>query len=152
MSLFAGIENAKTSERLPNIRPGLYTLQVQALKAFTSRAKGPMFVAEFSVLESSGPDANAPGSSASHIIKMSLDSALGNIQGLMAAVLNVPTEKVTESICDEAVSAKGSELVKGAKVRAEATVVKTKAGGDFTRVRYRPFEAPAQAPKAAAKK
>lgn len=134
MSNFTGIENAKTSEKLPPLSEGQYTLLVEALKVIDTRSKGKMFVAEFEVLESEGAKANPRGSRASHLIKMSLDSALGNIKGLIAAILGESEKNVTATLCDQATA--DDQPCRGAHVRAEAFLTKTKAGNDFTLVKY----------------
>lgn len=139
MSDFSGIENASSTTRLPNFRPGVYTLEVQAFKLVNSRSKGKMFIGEFKVLESSGSQANEVGTSVSQVIKMSLDSALGNIKTIAAAVSGEPEKNITAAMCEALVGDKNP--AKGVKVKAEASLTKTKAGNDFVLIKYAPVDA-----------
>lgn len=142
MSFFTGIENAKTSEKLPNITPGKYLLEVDAIKAFTTRSKGPAFVAEFKVVESEGEGANPVGTRCSFYVKLSLDSALGNIKGLAAALQDIDTKSVTQAMVDKITTTdqnpKPSPAI-GTKVYADAFVIKTKEKKDFTLVQFSPY-------------
>jgi hypothetical protein len=133
-SKFAGIEQAKVTEKLPYINPGRYLFEVEAIKVIASRNKGDMFVAEYLVLESDGEGANAVGSRTSHVMKLSADSTLGNIKGLVAALVGKPADQVTSAMADELVAA--DNPAKGFKVRAEAFSTTTKAGDPFTAIRY----------------
>lgn len=137
MSDFSGIENAQVTARLPNLRPGVYTLEVQAFKLVNSRSKGKMFVGEFKVLESAG-GGNEVGTTASQVIKMSLDSALGNIKSIAAAVSGEPERSITAQMCDALVSEKNP--ARGTKVRAEASLTKTRAGNDFTLIKWSAYD------------
>lgn len=139
MSDFSGIENAQSTARLPSIRPGLYTMEVQAFKLVNSRAKGKMFIGEFRVIEASGAGANEPGTTCSQVVKMSLDSALGNIKSIASAVSGEPEKAITAQMCDALVSDKNP--AKGVKVRAEASLTKTKAGNDFTLIKWSAVDA-----------
>lgn len=140
MSDFSGIENATSTARLPAIRPGLYTMEVLSFKIVNSRAKGKMFIGEFKVLEAAGANSNEVGTTCSQVIKMSLDSALGNIKSVAAAVSGEPEKNITAQMCDALVSDKNP--AKGVKVKAEASLTKTKAGNDFTLVKWSAVEAP----------
>lgn len=136
MSYFVGVENAKTSEKLPYIQPGRYELRVELIKCFSSRSKGPMFVAEYTVLSSEGPLANAPGERVAHLMKLSNDATLGNIKGLVKALTG--DAKVNQKMCDAIVAEDNPS--KGTKVKAFAYFTKTKAGTDYTLVQYEPTE------------
>lgn len=137
MSYFVGVENAKTSEKLPYISPGQYELQVELIKVFDSRSKGPMFVAEYTVLSSEGLGANEKGSRCAQLIKLrGNDSALGNIKALVGALTGEGTAKVTQKMCDAIVSE--GNPAKGAKVKAFAYETDTKAGGKFTMIQFSP--------------
>lgn len=142
MSDFDGIEVAQSSAKLPNILPGTYVFEVEALKLVTTRSKGKMFIAEFKVADASS-GGNPVGTKCSNVIKMSLDSALGNIKGIAAAVLSEPEKTITGQTVDQLVS--DANPAKGVKVRATASMIKTKAGTDFTLVSYAPFEGAAAA-------
>lgn len=98
-----------------------------------------MFIGEFKVLESSGSQANEVGTSVSQVIKMSLDSALGNIKTIAAAVSGEPEKNITAAMCEALVGDKNP--AKGVKVKAEASLTKTKAGNDFVLIKYAPVDA-----------
>ena len=151
MGNFSGIESAGFSEKLPPISAGNYLLEIQVIKVIATRAKGNFVVSEFRVLESSGPEAAPVGSLVSHMIKMSLDSALGNVKQLASGVLAKNPKEVTAENCDRMVS--DENPCAGTVVRASAVEIKTKAGTPFTTVRYSAYTNPAAiaAPKTASK-
>jgi hypothetical protein len=136
VGFFSGIEAARSSQSLPNISVGQYTFGVQAIKVFNSRGKGTMFVAEYEVLESRGEGANPVGTQCSHVIPLRLDSALGNIKNLVAALIGGDEKDVSEKMCEDLASEKNP--AKGYKVKADAFIVPKKDGSPFTRVKYAP--------------
>lgn len=146
MSKFAGIEKAASSDRLPYIQQGSYLLEIDAVKVISTRGKGDMFIIEAKVLESAGANANEVGSKLSHLIKMSNDSAMGNIKAFVSALTG--DSKVTSETVDKIISAENPAA--GTKVRADAFNIKTRAGADFTRVNY--TYVPEVSPEAAAAK
>lgn len=139
MSYFVGVENAKTSEKLPYFNAGKYTLRVDLIKVFDTRSKGPMFVSEYTVLESEGETANEVGSRVAHLIKLrGNDSALGNVKGLVGALTGEGAAKVNQNMCDRIVAA--DNPAKGTKLKAFAYVTQTREGKDFTMIQYSPSE------------
>lgn len=149
MGMFGGIESAVTSEKLPHLNVGLYTLEIDGVKQIKSRKGKSYFVTEFRIIEASGPGANTQGSTASWMVDMGNDLALGNVRGFLAAAMDVPDKTITEPVADDAVSTK--QPLKGFLVKAEASVIKTKEGKDFTLVRYRPVPEQPKLAKTAAK-
>lgn len=139
MSDFAGIENAKTSDRLPNLTAGCsYILRAESNKKFKSRKGETFFAAEFTIIESSGPNANAPGTQASWLVKMTgNDSALGNIKGYVAALIHEPVKNVSAAMCDELVGEDNPAA--GKNVRVSTMLVPTKKGGEFTLHNFAPY-------------
>lgn len=138
-SYFVGVENSKTSERCPYFSPGRYLLETEQIKVFDSRSKGPMFVAEFTVLEAEGEGANPVGSRVANLIKLrGNDSALGNIKGLVGALTGDGSSRVTQAMCDRIVEP--SNPAKGTQVKAFAYLTKTREGADFTLIQYEPAE------------
>jgi hypothetical protein len=139
MGLFGGIKNAKFSDGGVYLLDGVYRLEVQALKMIEVRVgKRKAFVAEFKILESSNP-ARLKGSSVTWMVMMDLDAALGNIKNFMESLipgLDQVSEEEFETACDESVSE--ANPLKGHNVRASAWTIKTKKGGDFTKVKYMP--------------
>lgn len=148
-NVFAGIEQARTSDKLPYIQPGNYLLEVESIKLVDSRTKGAIFCAEFKVLDAKGEGANPIGSRCSHLIVINgNDSALGNIKSFVQALTG--DTNITKAMVDALVGPENPAA--GETVRAEAFLTKTKRGTDFTRVSYSPAEsAAAPAPAAEAK-
>ncbi len=142
MGLFDGIENAKSSDQLPKITPGRYRLKNQATKSFTSRKGIPFFIHEFLVLESQGEGALAAGTQGCHMIALNKDAALGNVKGYMAAALDETEAQITAVEVEEAVSP--DQPIKDTVTEAYAYLIKTKAGNDFTVVKYSPYNDPTQ--------
>lgn len=138
MGDFDGIENAYTSEKLPPIRPGRYLLEVKRLKMFNARDKRRFFLADLQVLESSGANANEVGSLASWMVKMGTDLSLGNVKGFAAALLGEPEAKISTENCNELVAEDNPAA--GERVRADAFIIQTKAGKDFTKLKFTPAE------------
>lgn len=138
-----GMENAVVTERLPKITPGNYTLSVDKLTAIKSRKGDKFFIGTFNVLESSGEGAIGAGQKCVHMIKLSLDSAKGNVRGLISAVLNEPPTSVTKQVTQMAIS--DDQPAKGTVVKAYAHTTIKKDGNPFTLVDYSPVSTTATA-------
>jgi hypothetical protein len=146
MGFYDGIEDAEVSNRLPWLQPGSYVLQVDALKQIPKSRKGPLFIAEYTIVKRLSNEGNPEGTRCSHVIKMSLDTALQNIKGLVSAILDENPKSVTRAVCESLSSDKNP--AKGGQVRADTSIVKTKTGGDFTLHNYTHVELPPQFSKA----
>lgn len=136
MGLFTGIKNAKSSGGGIYFMPGTYLLECNACKTGETReGKKAFFVAEFTILESSNPE-RPVGTSVSFMVMMDkyLDTALGNIKQCVAALFGVAEEAVDEAGVDAIVGA--DNPAKGARVKATASNIKTRAGKDFTKVMF----------------
>ena len=81
MGLYGGIKDANHSEGGVYLTPGVYRLEVQALKTIKARAGKSGFVAEFVILEASGDTKLKPGNTASWMT-MEGDNFLGNVEEL----------------------------------------------------------------------
>jgi len=64
---------------------------------------------------------------------------LVNIKACVAALANVPHEKITRRVMDAAVEGEGTRLA-GKKVVCQATASTTKAGHPFTKMMWTPYE------------
>lgn len=139
-SLFAKIHTKKQSGGGDYIAPGRYRLRIKKISAPESRKDEGQtnFIAEFEVLECEGSKgAEAPfkaGDDVTWLVKMSWKSALDNINGFFCAVANCEPHEVTETACEEAVS--DDNPCAGIVVNALAYNVKTRDGGDFTKVNW----------------
>ena len=103
MSLYDGIEKV-SAPRLPFLSNGDYTLKfVIASTGQNFTDKKEYFRTEVEVLESSGPEALVPGTSA--CIKIDEDPKWGyhkrDIRNLVAAVMDEPETAVTGAIVDQ---------------------------------------------------
>lgn len=137
MGMFSGIDKAKSAEGGVYPVPGVFDLEVVALKAGKTRAGKNFFVAEFEILASSVQDARPVGSLMSWMVMIDpayLDTALGNIKGFLSVLTGIPHAKIDEAGVEDAVSA--GNPCKGMRVRAAFNNIKTKAGKDFTKATW----------------
>lgn len=137
MGVFGGIAGAKYSEGGVYLKPGVFRLEILAVKYIkTAPHSGSKdaFVVEFKVIESSNPDL-LPGSLPSWMVTLDKAPALGNIkQFLTTAVEDATDEAITEAAVEYVVSP--AQPLKGVIVRASAVNIKTKANRDFTKVKF----------------
>lgn len=120
--------------------PGKYALECRVNKTGKTReGDKPFFVAEFTILESTNPD-RPVGTSVSFMVMMDkyLETALGNIKGYVAALFDIPEDTVDEAGVEALISADNPGA--GLKVRAIASMTKTKAQKDFTKVIWEPYD------------
>lgn len=140
MGLFSKIKEAKSNGGGIYFLPGTYELECAAVKTGKTReGDKPFFVAEFVILASSNPE-RPVGTSVSYMVMLDkyMETALGNVKQCISALFNVPESDVDEAGVDEAVGP--SNPAKGAKVKATASNIKTRAGKDFTKVLFSAME------------
>ncbi len=139
MGLFDKIGQAHSSGGGVYFEPGSYALECKANKSGKTREGRAYFVCEFVILESTNP-ARPVGTSVSMMVMMDkyIETALGNVKGYVAALFDVPEESVDEAGVESLISAENPGA--GMKCRAVASNIKTKAGKDFTKVSFSPFE------------
>lgn len=148
MGYFDGIESAQVLEKLPNLAPNCsYVLEVITNKVIKSRSKGLMAISEFEVKEAKGEGANAPGTKASVVVKLSLDSALGNIKGYISGLLDEDAKNITSDMVDKIYSPENP--AKGNTVRCYTSLTETKEGNPFTLHRFSPYTTSTPVPAAA---
>lgn len=141
MGLFGGIDNAKYTDGGVYLTAGIFRLKIKALKTLRTRTGKDAFVAEFETVESTSTK-HIPGSDVSWMVTFDKDSALGNIRQFLSATVNKTIEAITEAVaqaCLTAVDANNvvtSNPLSGFFVRAQAFDIKTRAGKDFTKVKY----------------
>ena len=143
MGSFSGIEQTKTFKNAPYLAPGQYELAIASmLLVESSKKKGQeFFVVEFNVVTSNNPNA-APGSLVAWLVDMGHgDTALSNCTAFASAVLDCDEEDVNEEAMNRLVGP--DQPATGIHVKANAFTIKTKAGSDFTKVRWDPVAGPA---------
>lgn len=145
MGIFEGLDKAEYFEGGVYVGPGLHYAEIQKCKSDKTRGGRPFFVVEMKVLESSTPDKFPVGTNFSWMVMLdkNKESALGNIKHFISVAGSLPEKEVTEKDADEAV-AEANPLM-GVKLRLSAVNQKTKAGGDFTKVKFMPDTVSAEA-------
>lgn len=141
MGLFSKIDKASSSKGGVYLFPGVYALECKANKVSQTRDGRAFFVAEFTILESSNPERQV-GTSCSFMVMLdkNLETGLGNIKGYISGLYDIPEAEVDEAGVELLVSAENPG--QGCKVRCECTNIKTKAGKDFTKHMFSPFDKP----------
>lgn len=159
MSFFKGIKDAKVgaggvyflarkgpnyTDEKPEWLPAFYKVKIKSVITMTSRKKDDLFIVEGQITESNCAE-RPVGQTASWVVNMKQDAALGNIKGFIAAVNGIDpantdavNENVTEEVCELAVS-KEQPLADN-EVKLECTMIKTKENKDFTLHRWSPVE------------
>lgn len=135
-SAFAGIEKASTYKNAPYIMPGQYDLTIRALALVESKKKRgqQFFVAEFDVASTTNPDFKA-GDLVSWLVDMDHgETALSNCKAFAAAVLDCDEEQIDEATMLKLVGPE--QPAAGIRVKANAFNIKTRAGSDFTKIRW----------------
>ena len=140
MSYFNGLGGVTVRKGGVYFLPGNYLVEIVKVHIFDTRKRETMFCVDCKVLESDNPE-RPVGSSPTWMVKMSLDSAFGNIKGFIAAAIgkddpNAPdiTPKEWEDTAELAISA--ANPLAGMKVRAECLNILTKDNKPFTQVRW----------------
>jgi hypothetical protein len=139
MGLFSKIGEAHSTGGGVYFEPGSYVLECRVNKVSKTRENRPFFVAEFVILQSTNP-ARPVGTSMSHMIMLDkyIETALGNLKGYVAALFDIPEESVDEAGIEKLTSA--ANPGSGLKVKAVASMTKTRAGKDFTKISYSPAD------------
>jgi hypothetical protein len=132
---FDVIGKGQPSQRSNYIDAGVYpVLYCEQLKLITSKTTPDrFFIAEFTIIESkvaSRPE----GTVMSWVCNLRHPSSGGNVREFIAALANDSIEQVDAEVARYATSEKNP--MRGRLIRLEATQVKTKKGGDFTRCRW----------------
>lgn len=133
MGIFSGIENVVASGKTPYVEPGMYKVRVEACKNVDGH-RGNFFIVEMEVLESSNPE-RMPGSIMSWSVKLDkayLATALGDVKAFVQAA--TMDASVSEDDILEACSPENP--LKGSILRINAFNTKTKAGKDYTKLRW----------------
>lgn len=128
---FNGIGKARPSAGGVYLKPGKFKVKLNEVKVIRSGTKNvDMFVVAFDILESSNPEC-AVGTSASWVVNMTQQSALGNIRGFLAAATGEDVDSIDEDVADALVG-EDSPLV-GNELSVQASMIQTKRGTPFTK-------------------
>lgn len=121
-----------------------YICQIRSMKGDRRLSDNvPYFVAEFDILKRLGTEGNQPGTQASWMTLIKLNTpALANIKELLAATYGVPFAAVDDKSADLAISAE--QPFRGRIVLVKTRAGKTQKGGDFT---YHNFESVTATPE-----
>jgi hypothetical protein len=135
MSIFSGIENAKSTEGGAYLTAGVYDVEVIRLTVGKTRKGVPFFAADMKVIGSNNPE-HRPGEVRNWFVGMDKDAALGNIKGFAVACLSsegaIDPASVTEQVMESLVD-KGGEAVVGTRLKVQVTAVPTKSGGTYSK-------------------
>lgn len=141
---FKGLGQAKTFERgSPFRQEGSYLLKIKKCILKQTRDKGPAFIAEFEVLETSTPNEDPKGVTRSWFQKLQdKDVGFGAVKEFMYGVIGVNTQdaaavaKADLTIEDDIADACDNNEMEGQLVKLETTKVTTKKNQPFTRHKW----------------
>jgi hypothetical protein len=133
INAYGGISEAKYSEGGVYVLPGRYRFKVLGCKHITTRKKQEAFVVELEVMESTNVE-RPVGSLCSWMVTLDKEPALGNIKAFICVAVPCAEEQVNEQAV-HLIIGEGQPL-KNRIVRAVATNITTKAGRDFTKVKW----------------
>jgi hypothetical protein len=131
------------AEAKPNrnyIERGSYTGVIERCTEGTTRNGKPYFVADFRITAASADSVTPEGDVVSWFINLAFEGSERDVRGLMNAVCtDAEIDRIDDTdpaIADEffASVTGNAQVLKGRTLRLQATRVKTKAGGDFTKV------------------
>lgn len=120
------------------VLPGVYpAVEVTAVKSMQSRKNDALIIVEMDILASE-VDGRPAGSAMSQVYNLTKhDAAPGNVKAFIAAAYGKNPDEVTEEVFALVISE--HQPLAGRLVRVDASLTKTKAGSDFTIVRYSPL-------------
>ena len=152
MGLFSGIEKAESFKSGRYLDPGKYTLKVAGITLVDSKKERgrKFFVVEAEVVKSNNPEYQA-GDNVTWMVDVTpklidggleiAPTAAANCSQFACAVLDCTPREVNEEVMDKLLGPE--QPATGVLVSAEAFVIQTKAGNDFTKVQWTAYSAPA---------
>lgn len=161
--LFGGMAKAEIFGRGKNMAEGLYKVQIKNIfckEGKNPRKPGDSFIVEFTILESSKPDAHAPGSSGSWVLKFTWPATFGHITRFVFAMLGwEPTDEALKNprnrelaelyaraVCGSLAAKQqlGAEweegMFNGIQLGLETMLQSTDKGGNFTAYAWSPLQ------------
>lgn len=121
--------------------PGVYDVEIAKCKRIETKEKQPAFVVELNILRS-GNEKRPVGTTMDWFVDVSKLSSPGNIADFCLAAFTALGQKTTSAeLSSEVIKLVTSEAnpLRGAKLRLVATMIKTRAGKDFTKCEYFPL-------------
>lgn len=147
MGIYDKFKNAQVTKGSGNyIQPGNHILRIESCKFDATRKGVDFFAAEFTILKTDSDHPNMKlGMHVSWLAMGDQDAYAGNVKRFVCGVYGVTPEDIDEMSSDEFESlmnniTKEQQVFAGKLVRAEAKMIKTRAGNDFTRVDF--YEVP----------
>ena len=144
MGVFSGIEQANTYKNSPYLTAGQYELAIRSLAVVDSQKKRgrKFFAAEFDVVTTTSPDFKE-GDLVSWLVDMDHgETALSNIKAFASAVLDCDEDEVNETTMEKLIGPE--QPASSVRIKANAFIIKTRAGNDFTKIRWDSVGAEAQ--------
>lgn len=147
MTAFKGIEDAKETFERNYLPPGIYSLEISAIKYDKAR-KGYWFFAVDFVVRGSNVAEIKLGEHRNFFTGADKDGFLSNVKNFSIAALSeggerIAPETITEEVIKELIRDSG-EIVRGRLVTCSVTAVPTKGGGTYNRHVFGPGGASAQ--------
>jgi len=151
MGLFDNIKGQRGTRGDSYFVPGVYEVEINRVKTGKTRKGDDYYVVETNILHSNNSDL-PEGASASWMVLFRHESALGNIADFCRAAAyslakqngadpGVKTYQDIEIDSNSAEQSAGEDNpFAGVRLKAEAYNIKTRAGGDFTKLSWTPVE------------
>lgn len=135
MSIFAGIENARSTEGGNYLDVGVHEVEIMRLTTGKTRKGVPFFAADMKILGTNSTK-HRIGEVANFFVGFDKDAALGNVKAFAVACLSIEgpidPSTITQPVMDGLVE-KGGEAVVGTRLKVQVTQVPTKSGGTYSK-------------------
>jgi hypothetical protein len=138
MGLFAGIKNAPRRLDSNYEKPGTYWERIDACKDGKSRKGDDFVVLEktvIRVIDDAEGEGHRLGENISHMLMKKYDSFLSNVKTIIANIMDIPGDEVTEALCEEVFCPES--IIGGFVVECSNRNIVTKKGTDFTAITYK---------------
>lgn len=129
MGSFKGVQDARVGGGGVYFLQGVYQVKIKKVWMQTSRKREDFFMIDAQIIESNN-DKRTAGMTCTQMIKMSLDAALGNVKGFVAAAMGIDPDEVDEEMCEACVE--DDNPVADTIMNLEVVDIKTREGGDFS--------------------
>lgn len=133
MGWMQNVKGARISEGGIYVEPGAYLVEVLKVKAGKTRAGVDNFIVELAIHESNNPNRKV-GTVMDWYVDMSKEPSVGNVVAFVMTATGSTQDEVSEDVIKLIVS--DANPLKGTMLRLAASNIKTKAGRDFTKVKF----------------
>lgn len=144
--VFAGIGKAKMRVDANYERDGHYYLRIDGIKLDKNRKEEVFMAIEKTVLKvvsvEPGMNPHKVGEAVCHMMMLKHDSFLGNVKAMIAHVLNIQPEQITEEDAVKICSV--DQPLTGFIIECQNRTIMTKAGKPFTVINYKRALTPAE--------